>query len=184
MEEEHPLIQDAYKTAKERLGRRKMKESTELLFHHALNVYFNVYTYSKDLDVRIAAMFKTVLAENQTNHAEIARHYGVRAADIAQETADDPNTRNAMGETDYLIRKFNTRSREALLIELCDLLDRVSLLTKPNPELLKQDPFYPARTAETAAKVLEGLDRHRIFAEHDMVIEKLKEAIGSCPYGY
>ncbi len=174
MDEEHPLIKDAYQTAKERLGARKMKEYQELLFHHTLNVYFNVLTYSKDLDVRIAAMFRVLLTENLTGHAEVARHYGVRAADIAVETLDNQNRMSEMGYVEYYIDKFNTRSREALLIELCALADRVQLLNKLNPEFLKQDPFYPARTVENSRKILLGLDERKLYPEHHMVIDKLK----------
>lgn len=179
MEEEHPLIKDAYQMAKERFGQRKMKEYDELMFHHTLNVYFNVWTYDKNLDVRLAAMLYKLAEENLTNYQEIARHFGARAADIAAETVDNSNRKNEIGEVGYYVEKFNSRSPEALLIGLCALADRVSLLKKPNQELLKQDPFFPARKIEDAKKILEGLDKKRLHTQHGLIIDKMKVEIES-----
>lgn len=179
IDEDHPFLKDAYEFARDRYLLKKMDNSNELYFNHVLTVYFHVYSFIKDIDVRVASILYELLNINRGNKDEIARHFNNEIADYVSELKDKQVLLKESGEVDYYIRKMNRLSPQALMIQLADRLNRIKSLDKLKKEFLKSNPDFPENYCAHTVEIISGINHDRLNTEHELMIDQIHQAIDS-----
>ena len=102
------------------------KFSKEEYFKHPSRVADTVARFTKDEDTIIAAWSHDTLEDTKTSQEELDAVFGDKVLKIVQELTSVKSDIVKIGKAQYLLKKMQKMSSEALLIKLCDRLDNVS----------------------------------------------------------
>lgn len=177
MENENPLIKSAYQFAQIRYGLLKYPNSSELYFHHALNVYFEVFSLTNDPDTRIAAMLHDLVRIKVIRPADISRHFGRDAAFLVESVTPDKRRMESMGEVLYHIMWINSMNSRARLIKICERMDEVKMLFKLKEKFLNENPDYQSEFCDRTLEIMEGLKRDRFDVKSRLAFEGLMREV-------
>lgn len=174
---EHPFLKDAYEFARDRYLLKKLEHSDETYFQHVMAVYFHVYSFTKDIDVRVASILYELLNIKRSNKEEIARHFNPEIADYVSELALNRVTLQDMGETDYMIMKCNRVSPESLIVLLSDRLNRIHVFPKLKKDFIDKNPDYCDNYCADTEEILSGIKADRLNTEHELLIDRIHHEI-------
>ena len=159
MEAEHPLIKEAYHFARMKHRGKKHPFSHRPQFDHVVKVYFQVYRFTKDVDIRVAALLHDTLRYSRCSYDEIARRFSITIADWVKEISwkeenneDDgfhgkdirdimiaPSFESRQAEREKFFKSLLLKgSRESAMILLADRLEETNYLENLEPEKRKQ----------------------------------------------
>lgn len=139
---------------------------------HPDRVAQNVLRYTQDKDIIAAALLHDVVEDTSISIKVIELTFNKRVASFVNELTSDHLGLKKLGKTNYLIKKLNSISDEALLIKLLDRKDNLSDLPLAGKEFQRK---YPKSTEE----ILSSLDR-KLKPFHKKVISEIRELIA--PY--
>lgn len=161
----HGKIKEAFDFAyNKHLGQVRRFDSSAYIYH-PLRVAKEVQRYGGDQHQIIAALLHDTLEDTNTTYIEIKYHFGKKVADLVFELTNIKSKVEKYGKINYLIKKLNTISSDALLIKLCDRLDNVSDFNLATDDFIKKYDF------ETK-KLLAGLNRP-LSDTHKLLISKI-----------
>ncbi|MFX1452505.1 MAG: HD domain-containing protein [Promethearchaeota archaeon] len=162
-------IKKAIKFATKKHEGQKRKFGGALYITHPSNVAEMVATYTNDVDMIMAAYLHDTIEDTNTLYNEILREFGKRVADLVNELTSDKIAYKKSNKADYLSKKMNKMSEEALLIKLCDRLDNVSCYPYEPDEFVK-------RYNEETEYILKNLKR-KLNSFHIELIKKIRDIL-------
>jgi (p)ppGpp synthase/HD superfamily hydrolase len=131
-----PLIQKAIDFASKRHEGQTRKFSGLPYFTHPENVSKIVHDYcgrAKNYEILVvAALFHDLLEDTNTTEQEIASEFDPEIAYLVKELTSDEEEIKATGKTEYMKKKFEALSDDALILKLADRLD--NMLDSPAPK--------------------------------------------------
>lgn len=171
VDNENPLIKEAYAFAQKKHLGYKRKYTGETYFAHPLGVYFNVYSYTNNVNLRVAALLHDTIEKTSTSYEEISRHFNKEIADLVFEVTNDKRKMEAMGKAEYLTAKMTVISNDALIIKLADRMDSIENIKK----LDLQDPEQYQFTKEYLGQTIYIFDnlKREFTTEHELIIKKI-----------
>jgi (p)ppGpp synthase/HD superfamily hydrolase len=175
MEQEHPFIKDAYLFAQEKHFGKKRQYINLPYFTHPLGVYFNVYSFTNNIDIRVAALLHDTVEKGGTSIPEIARNFNPEIANLVAEVTNDAYQIQAHGKANYLVDKINKISAEALIIKFADFMDNIDGLRKLNLKD-KEQAEYAKEYVTMTIYILSNIKRE-LTTEHEIMIKKIGEMI-------
>ncbi len=129
MEKEHPWIKDAYNMAQARHRRVKHPVSQKPYFEHIINVYFQLYKFSKDINLRTAALLHDGMVNELMGYNELARRFNVEIADMVRDQVVKEKKEMTGEELKiYYINKVKRMSKESIMVFLAERLETLKLL--------------------------------------------------------
>ena len=137
--------------------------------NHPMNVAKTLENLNEREDLIKAAYLHDTIEDTETTFEEIKEKFGKRIADLVQELTSDKNKIKRIGKVEYLSKKINKMSNDALTIKLADRLDNVKDLSKDN---LKFSEKYAKQTDEILKKIKRELNDNQLN-----LIELIKEKI-------
>ena len=130
-----------------------------------------VAKYTQDEELIIAAYLHDTIEDTETTFEEILKEFGKRVTVLVKELTSDKSKYSKLNKGDYLLKKMNKMSDEALLIKLCDRLDNIS--GHPN----EPDKFVRIYMEQTEY-ILNNLERNLTLIHKEiikMIQDKLKK---------
>lgn len=98
--------------------------------NHCIRVSNTVSEHTTDQDVIIASLLHDTLEDTATTYEELVMEFNKEVADLVLAVSNDEQEMAKMnGKRDYLAKKINTMSPNALLIKLADRIDNIADLT-------------------------------------------------------
>lgn len=116
----------AYNIAQEKHAYQHRKFSNEPYFNHPSRVADIVRRFTKDEELIAAAYLHDVIEDTKTSVKEIDAVFGEKIARIVKELTSVKKEQVLIGKADYLLKKMNQMTSDALLIKIADRLDNVS----------------------------------------------------------
>lgn len=138
-------------------------------FSHPVNVSNILSKYTKDPNILISGYLHDVLEDSPTNYEEIKDKFNKKIADLVQELTSIPSEIEKLGKTEYLLKKLNKLSGNALLIKLADRLDNLSDYKTASEKFVK-------KTYIQTTYILDNLNR-KLSNTHIKLIKKIKEIL-------
>jgi len=136
-------------------------------FGHPTRVAETIKKITKDKDVIIAAYLHDTVEDTETTVEELVKTFNKRVAALVKEltTVMGP----ADNKAEYLLKKMNSMSKEALLIKLADRLDNVSDFPTAPEKFVKK---YSKETHYILDNLKTNLD-----GKHKKLINMIKEKL-------
>jgi len=121
-------IIDVILFAVERHGNQRRQYTEEAYVVHPLRVYkiLSDLTNKKNSAILQASILHDTIEDTATYFDELLARFGIETATLVQEVTNSAEERGDLNKAEYLARKMNSMSSEALLIKLADRLDNVS----------------------------------------------------------
>jgi (p)ppGpp synthase/HD superfamily hydrolase len=171
VDNEHPLIKEAYSFAQKKHWGYKRKYTKETYFTHSLGVYFNVYSYTNDVNIRAAALLHDTIEKTSASYDEVSRHFNKEIADLVVEVTNEKHKMEAIGKTEYLTAKMAVISNEALTIKLADRMESIENIKKFDLKDPIQHQFAKDYLSQTIY-IFNNLKRE-FTTEHKLIIKKI-----------
>jgi (p)ppGpp synthase/HD superfamily hydrolase len=105
---------------------------------HPIKVAEMLKAMNEKDEVLKAAFLHDTIEDTNTTFEEISEKFGVRVANLVKELTSDRVAIKEMGKPQYLTKKMNDMSMEALTIKLADRLDNVSDLNASDLEFARK----------------------------------------------
>lgn len=162
----------AYMYAANKHTGQQRKHSSDAYIWHPLAVSEIVGQITKDYDMMCAALLHDVVEDTETTIEEIADKFGFRVASLVNELTDEVNEKKRLGKKNYLAKKLNTMSSDALLIKLADRFHNVFELRRRNTPR----NFIKWYWKETIF-ILRALNRE-LLEEHKVLLDLIRAELG------
>lgn len=120
------LSQRALSIAQDKHFYQHRKFSNEPYFNHPSRVADIISRFTKDEEIISAAYLHDTIEDTKTSFKELEVTFGKRVANLVNELTSVKKEQVKIGKAEYLLKKMQKMSEDALLIKLADRLDNVS----------------------------------------------------------
>lgn len=153
--------------------RGQWRRGGEEYVNHCIRVSNTVSCHTTDRDVVIAALLHDTLEDTDTSHEELVVKFGTEVADLVRSLSNDEEEMKKMGgKRDYLAKKINSLSANALLIKLADRIDNISDLSNND---------WSRRYCEQTRHVfLESLLSENLQTCHVELLNEIRSRVEKC----
>lgn len=123
---------------KERHAGQLRKLSKEFYVVHPIKVAKILKTMNENDDLVKAAYLHDTIEDTNTTFEELRQKFGLKVANLVKELTSDRSAIKELGKAQYLAKKMNDMSMDALTIKLADRLDNVSDLNASDLEFTRK----------------------------------------------
>ncbi len=170
MENEHPWIKDAYRMAQGRHRGLKHPVSQKPWFEFIINVYFQIYKFSKDNHLRTAALLFDGLRNKLYTYNEIARRFDAEVADIVKEISFEEKDKLSTEQLKVFYKsKVRRLSKNGVMLMLAERLELVH-------QLMTSQQDNAADIFEEIFGFIDAIPKP-LYTEYSLLIEAIVTAI-------
>jgi (p)ppGpp synthase/HD superfamily hydrolase len=148
------MLDEAVLKAFKHHGEQKRKFSDELYVNHCLRVASLVGDYADDEELVSAAILHDIVEDTKVTIKDVEAWFGKRVASLVKELTNSRVGLAKLGKREYIYRKFNTISPDALIIKLLDRLDNLTGLINSNAPIA-----FVRKYVKDTDYVVEEIDR-------------------------
>jgi (p)ppGpp synthase/HD superfamily hydrolase len=160
----------AFATQKHEGQVRKLSKDPYIV--HPINVANILKALNEKDDVVKAAYLHDTIEDTNTTFEEINEKFGKKVADLVQELTSNRSAIKEEGKAQYLAKKMNNMSAEALTIKFADRFDNISDLNDFDIEFARR---YLKETEFILAHLKRKLNKNQQRL-YNLIIERVKNA--------
>lgn len=151
------------------------KFSKEPYSVHPIRVAETLKQMNENNNLIKAAYLHDTIEDTNTTFEEISEKFGLKVANLVKELTSDQSAIKEMGKAQYLTKKMNSMSMEALTLKLADRLDNVSDLNASDLEFTRKYLKETQFILDHLKRKLNKNQQHLVVLIKERVETALKE---------
>ena len=145
------------------------KFSGKAYVSHPINVAKRLKKFTSDSNLIAAAYLHDTVEDTDATLDEIKTEFNDRVASLVKELTSSGDGIKELGKQEYLVRKMNAMSTDALTLKLTDRLDNISDAGSAK---------FKSKYNKETRYILDRLQSGKLSGTHNKIIKEIRAVVG------